>query len=65
MSMTVSGGIVIVCVGGAFAGLAIAAVVAVTMFSGCVEEKAPAKEFSIVEITDIAYEDGDVKVIGA
>ncbi len=44
--------------------IAIVAIAAVVMFSGCVEEKAPAKEFSILEITDIAYEGGNVKVTG-
>ena len=64
MSMTVSEGIVIGSVGGAFADLAIAAVVAVTMFAGCVEEEASAREFSKLETTNIAYEEGNVKVIG-
>ena len=44
--------------------IAIVAIAAVVLFSGCVEEKAPAKEFSILEITDIAYGDGNVKVTG-
>ena len=44
--------------------IAIAAVVAVAMFAGCVEEEASARDFSKLEITDIVYEGGNVKVIG-
>ena len=54
--------------------IAIVAVVAVAMFAGCVEEKAPTptptpvteqvKEYSNLKITEVTYENGQVKVFG-
>ena len=54
--------------------IVILAIVAVAMFAGCIEKEAPTptptpvteqtKEYSILEITDVSYENGQVKVFG-
>lgn len=50
------------------AGLVVAVtIVAVVMFAGCVEEKQvkQVKKYSTLEITEVSYESGQVKVFGA
>jgi len=50
--------------------IVILAIVAVAMFTGCIEKEAPTpvteqvKEFSTLEITEVTYENGQVKVFG-
>ena len=50
------------------AGLIVAVtIVAVVMFAGCVEEKQvkQVKKYSNLEITEVSYESGQVKIFGA